>query len=98
MNLLHQASYWGHMASVEALLKEFGADPEELTAEDGTGRNAAAVAEAAGHGDVAALLRQAVAAKTASWRCAACTFDNVGLLRYSGYLKAVWPDFWGVYF
>jgi len=56
MSLLHQAAYWGHTSAVETLLKEFKADPSELTADDDT-HDAASVAEARGHPAVAKLIR-----------------------------------------
>eukprot|EP00930_Biecheleria_cincta_P046271 TRINITY_DN31906_c0_g2_i1.p1 TRINITY_DN31906_c0_g2~~TRINITY_DN31906_c0_g2_i1.p1 ORF type:complete len:763 (-),score=145.99 TRINITY_DN31906_c0_g2_i1:151-2439(-) len=56
MSLLHQAAYWGHKIAVETLLKEFKADPSELTADDDN-HDAASVAEANGHPEIAKLIK-----------------------------------------
>mmetsp|Transcript_39159 Transcript_39159/g.92137 ORF Transcript_39159/g.92137 Transcript_39159/m.92137 type:complete len:743 (+) Transcript_39159:99-2327(+) len=54
--LLHQAAYWGKKDVVKALVEEFGADLQEKSA-DGYEHEAADIAEAEGHNDLAKLMR-----------------------------------------
>eukprot|EP00929_Paragymnodinium_shiwhaense_P014714 TRINITY_DN12266_c0_g1_i1.p1 TRINITY_DN12266_c0_g1~~TRINITY_DN12266_c0_g1_i1.p1 ORF type:complete len:771 (+),score=212.07 TRINITY_DN12266_c0_g1_i1:66-2378(+) len=55
-SLLHQAAHWGRRKAVETLVKEFGCDPKDTTA-DGQNLTAAQVADAEKHKDVAEYLR-----------------------------------------
>jgi len=59
LSLLHQAAYWGHRHAVETLLKEFSADPNDVTADEEK-LDAEGVARTQGHEELAKYVKDFV--------------------------------------